>query len=587
MKANDMSLKKVFEDFYLVPAFQREYVWKERQVGALLKDFFTDSEASEIFYLGNIIVENESTGSENHFNVIDGQQRLTTCLLILCAIRDIMNVQNVRVSPELLGLISAETVDTVTLIDRLDVRVNLQYEDSQDALKDIVQGSTQKSRKQFRGKGYSESSKRIVKAYETIYEWLSNNYTSDNLKLFATSFYNRTRFIRIEAENLAGALRVFELINYRGVTLSAQDLLKNLLFMNANGEETKLDAKWKSFIEELEQVDSQPARFLRYFIMARYEGAVIRKDQVYSWFADEKNRKKCLLSKGNWAPLMETLLDTVRAHRLMLEGKSPRGADCYPLTNLELLGGASMRQHYILLMTAFDLEPEDFELLASRVEDLMFCSLIANVSPRDLEKPFAKWGLMISKINSHGELLEFLEKELDPEIRRLAPKVKENLERLDDRALPKHLKYVLAKIEAHLRQLKHGKAESLASLMDNRYQVEHISSFHSDWEKHGVSKEDVLAGSGTLGDLVLLEVTINTSIQDAPFAKKRPEYQKSEILLARSIAEDLGVGLETRQRRMARLLQQFEEWNDASIQNRCDMLMSISTEIWPFLQEVK
>jgi len=80
-----------------IPIYQRTYTWDaDKQVDKLhddIKDFgeeYKDNKRAE-YYIGNVIVKNQTRGLITERVVIDGQQRITTSILILCAIRDIYN----------------------------------------------------------------------------------------------------------------------------------------------------------------------------------------------------------------------------------------------------------------------------------------------------------------------------------------------------------------------------------------------------------------------------------------------------------------------------------------------------------------
>src|ERR1700719_255362 len=90
--SEDMTLRRVFQDFYKVPDYQREYVWAEAgpkgergdEVEQLLKDIqrefesATKDDAPE-YFIGTIVV---CPSGQNVFELIDGQQRTTTAFLI-------------------------------------------------------------------------------------------------------------------------------------------------------------------------------------------------------------------------------------------------------------------------------------------------------------------------------------------------------------------------------------------------------------------------------------------------------------------------------------------------------------------------
>jgi uncharacterized protein with ParB-like and HNH nuclease domain len=90
IESQDLTLHTLFTAFYAVPSFQREYVWEERQVEQLLRDIYDEftaegsSDNSE-YFIGSIVV---CAGADGVFDLIDGQQRMTTTYLVLCVIRD-------------------------------------------------------------------------------------------------------------------------------------------------------------------------------------------------------------------------------------------------------------------------------------------------------------------------------------------------------------------------------------------------------------------------------------------------------------------------------------------------------------------
>src|SRR5689334_9698170 len=95
IESRDYTLEELFQDFYVVKAYQREYVWEEKQVLELLKDVydpFLDNKYGSDWecFIGSIIV----CKSQELYELIDGQQRMTTAYLILCAVRDFIQKLN-------------------------------------------------------------------------------------------------------------------------------------------------------------------------------------------------------------------------------------------------------------------------------------------------------------------------------------------------------------------------------------------------------------------------------------------------------------------------------------------------------------
>jgi len=84
-----LNIKKLFsEDEYLIPIYQRNYAWGETEIDQLIQDIVDSllkNDNSAMYYLGSLIVDEPKDGK---FETIDGQQRLTTLFIILCALKN-------------------------------------------------------------------------------------------------------------------------------------------------------------------------------------------------------------------------------------------------------------------------------------------------------------------------------------------------------------------------------------------------------------------------------------------------------------------------------------------------------------------
>lgn len=80
----DKEIRKVFETgYYNIPRFQRPYSWEKEQIVEFWNDTIKDSESD--YFIGSIVVYKKT---DDLFGIVDGQQRLTTITMILCAVRD-------------------------------------------------------------------------------------------------------------------------------------------------------------------------------------------------------------------------------------------------------------------------------------------------------------------------------------------------------------------------------------------------------------------------------------------------------------------------------------------------------------------
>ena len=86
VRAQESSLKSIFgpSERLCMPPYQRSYSWTEREAGELLTDLLDAAETGTPHFVGAVVL-NRGT-EEGLLEIVDGQQRLTTCVLLLAAL---------------------------------------------------------------------------------------------------------------------------------------------------------------------------------------------------------------------------------------------------------------------------------------------------------------------------------------------------------------------------------------------------------------------------------------------------------------------------------------------------------------------
>ena len=393
-----------------MPDYQREYVWETEQVEQLLTDINgelagNDPAAAPEYFIGSIVV---CPGADGVLELIDGQQRMTTLFLILCAIRDRLKELSKTSLDALSHQIAATSVD-VTGREHFRYRLDLQYEDSGDILVRVAEGQSSEA-----DRAGTRSIANIRNAYSVALEFLMREFRDDAsaLRGFYGYLINKVKLIRIQTQDVAKALKIFETINDRGVGLDSMDLLKNLLFMKAKRDDFEnLKTRWKELQDIIFEMGEKPLRFLRYFIFSRYDVETLREDEIYGWFS--KNEKLCGYASK---PLdfAKDLLSAAQAYRNFLNGKSYDGKKNRFLENLQLLGGKAARQHLILLLAGRHLPADLFDQLAREVEELFFNYVITREQTRDFERNFARWAVELRKSEGKADLAQFIAQRFVP-----------------------------------------------------------------------------------------------------------------------------------------------------------------------------
>ena len=261
-----LNIDDCFKNHYIVPDYQREYVWQESQIEQMLSDIETayTENPDKVYFMGMTVVY----GGGNTLELIDGQQRITTFFIILCAIINIYEKNKITSNVFKTRIYSPVLEDDGTEKD--EFCLTLQYSDSTKCLSDIFHGITPND---IDMEKHTEADQRLYEAYVSVLNYLTNNFNEfDDLKRFAVYFFKKVQFVQIEAKDISDALKIFETINERGVGLNPMDLLKNMIFMQVSRDDFHaLNNSWKSIIKQLEDIKEKPLRFLRYYITATYD----------------------------------------------------------------------------------------------------------------------------------------------------------------------------------------------------------------------------------------------------------------------------------------------------------------------------
>lgn len=581
--SQDITVGELFKDFYTVPDYQREYVWSDEQVEQLLEDVLaeksdgTSPEKAAEYFIGSIVV---CPGEGGVWELIDGQQRVTTLFILLCAIRDHLKASGLTPPPPLTAQIADSSVDILgQATDRY--RLDLQYEDSGDVLAQIADAKPVSTKPA----DLTRSMANIINSYRVARTFLQRESTTnpDAAKHFYGYLVNKVKLIRIRTEDVAKALKVFETINDRGVGLDSMDLLKNLLFMHANREAfEKLKDTWKHLQDILYRAGEKPLRFLRYFILSSYDVEILREDEIYAWL--RKNASLCGY-KERPVEFAGTLVTAAKAYGNFLRGEDVHGKKDPYLQSLRLLGGSSARQHLVLLLSGRHLEPQLFHRLAREVESLFFCYVITREPTRDFERNFAQWAMELRKCKTLEDIESLVAKRFGPAKAGLRPRFEDALLRLSADSLQQYrLKYLLAKLTQHVEQMAYGETEGnkwLASFVDPSIEIEHILPQNASAAARAeFADSNWLSYVQLLGNLALVEKPINASLGNRPYNEKKGVYPSSQFLLTRAVSKLPEVGSKTKINAAVAALHAFSSWSPKSIEDRQKDLKALAMEVW-------
>ncbi|MDF7824688.1 DUF262 domain-containing HNH endonuclease family protein [Pontiellaceae bacterium B12227] len=592
IKANVHSITKLKDYFFLVPDYQREYVWKvDDHVEQFLEDI--DNEYDEAanqqqsYFIGSIILV-ENGGK---YDVIDGQQRLTTIVLALCALRDLLNQHELdekqkKYYKNIEEWLSDFDIET----DETQVRLELQYEDSKDYLSKMVID------KRYEG----ERTSSIVKmqgAYECIKSHLLGYQDNgiDSLVSFARYFLTKIELVVIESENLSNALKIFETINQRGAGLNAMDLVKNLLFSEAKDAEFQLiKEKWKYITANLQACgeDQSPLRFLRYFMMARYHDGILREDEIYKWIISAEGKKATCYESRPLDLARELEKMSKRYSDLVNATMHKKDGGDYPtVTRIGFINKYKSRQHLILLLALkVDCKKEVIEGLAEQLESFFFFGNTLGVQAKYNERLFTQWAIKLRPVSTTEALTEVVSETILPYIQKTVGTFRQAfLSRSHWHYNPQYRqRYVLGALEnTLLRQA--GLPEKGMEFFDS-LQIEHIlpqTPKNDALPEEFPDRDNYNHTVSLLGNVTLLESTINQAVNKCNdllgtwFSDKQTEYTKSNVISTALLNHEHSIGSNTQfNRAKGEYKYSFTEWTKKSISDRQQILLRLAFETW-------
>jgi uncharacterized protein with ParB-like and HNH nuclease domain len=303
---------------FLIPDYQRPYAWEENQCQTLWDDIFTFAfpdnnyqkfEKNEEYFLGSIVTfENENNKKE----VIDGQQRLTTLMLLLRAFyAKFGNMQddNSKSTRDRIAQCLWKTDEFGKAdLNVLKIDSEVATDNDKDQFLDILKtGIVNKDQKSNYAKNYSFFQQKIdvfLSEYPSYFAYLPARILGNCILL------------PIEAESQDTALRIFSTLNNRGLPLSDADIFKAQFYKHYSTKNQKdvFIEKWK----ELEEVSGKIFRPLNGIPMdelfTRYMYFIRSKQGIKSSTTEALRKfyekdKYAILKKDETLPNLKILVD--------------------------------------------------------------------------------------------------------------------------------------------------------------------------------------------------------------------------------------------------------------------------------------
>ncbi len=540
---------------YVVPRFQRDYSWTEDEWDDLWQDILeTCKENKEsAHYMGYLVLQ---TDDNKNFDIIDGQQRMTTLsVLVLAVLKNLQVLQSKNIDPEKnkrreeqLRNTYVGYLDPVTLISKSKLQLNKHNDSFYQTYIVPLQNIPQ------RGLNFSE------KLIKRSFEWFVDRVKKDisdkdgaDLARFIDAVADKLFFTVITVTDELNAFKVFETLNARGVRLSATDLLKNYLFSVVNSEnphETemkKIEERWEKIIGKLGSASFPD--FLRVYWNSRNN--LVRKTDLF------KTIKTSVQNKERVFSLIRELDENADLYAAL---RNPED-ELWEKEQKRYIGDLKMfsvRQPYPFLMAAYNkLEKQDFNKLLKACSIASFrYNVICNLHTGEQEKVYNDIAFNIAK----GELKTAVD--VIAKLKAVYPEDGVFGSAFADKELStiasrnkKIARYILFAIEKHL-------SNSDYDFESEKYSIEHIlpESPGQEWDDYDENMDSPFIYR--LGNYTLLTQSENRDIGNKNYNEKKEIYSKSCFQITKKIAED------------------NTAWDRERIANRQKMMAKWATSIW-------
>lgn len=289
--AEKVLFKKLFsEDFwFVIPEYQRSYVWQSDNINELMDDlkYAFKNQPNGEYFLGSIVLRKTNEEKFNEYEVLDGQQRLTTFLLMMSVLRD--KSDNIKVKNSTQKAIYQEEDD----IQDIPERVRLTYkirENTEEFFDNIViadQGTKDDNSLDKYMHTDNKSVSNMAKAIKTMEQNLNE---AEDIKGFTRFVLNNALFIYVATDNMQDAFRLFTILNNRGIPLTAADILKS-----ENISNIKLDRNKEKYARIWEGIEDDRCEGFDRFL--QFIRTIIVKEKARLSILDEFEKKIYAVNK--------------------------------------------------------------------------------------------------------------------------------------------------------------------------------------------------------------------------------------------------------------------------------------------------
>ena len=546
--SNTQTLRQVSERYQqlIVSDYQRSYSWQREQIDELLSDLFECTKHDvQSHFLGTLILQERP--EDRSAEIVDGQQRLTTCFMIVACLRDnIKRLPDGKLSPsdpdsrdiDVLGiaedfLLYSTSYSSFRLLPSRFVR---------DLMNKYVFSSESKGRElPKKDKEVTLAFRKGVKIVRSVIEADIETYFTPEHKLrrihsLLETLLTKFVLLVVTTTSTNQSLDIFLTLNNRGLPLGPSDLVRGELMKTIGGpldriQLSDLQAKMLHEWEEMVEQVKDPEVFLRHYLVSESTAKVQKRkvfDVVQRLVAknSDSNDDDVKTAKQFWSNLNDA---AAIYNKIISASTGCPDTDFY----LNLLDGL-VKSHRIMLLKVLsaDLDTAQRRAIVRLVFVLSYRWTLAGDNAQQLEDFYQRQCSLLSNADDYSALISNLRHAIGS----VQLNVKEELIPDADKSFV--TKALLASVNRHL---SHGANEYK---FDRKVHIEHIApkATTDEWisKLHisdGGSDYDSSTIVSSIGNLTLLDEGLNKQASCRPYDEKKLRYEKSNYIVTRDLTK--------------------------------------------------
>jgi uncharacterized protein with ParB-like and HNH nuclease domain len=600
MKAYARSIFHLFDGKrrYVVPLFQRQYVWnREKQWEPLWEDISRvaerrwENETGPPHFLGAMVLDQIRTYGNQvpaHL-IIDGQQRLTTFQIILAALREV--ARDVDAS-DFADEVQRYLENTGIMENRDEERFKMwPSKVDQEAFKIVIDPTFSKEMESY----YKMNSSLLLQAYQYFHSTVNDYVMTGEANRRVENLYQVLRqdleVVSIELDGDDDPQVIFETLNARGEPLLPSDLLRNFLFWRASRKNEEKDVLyekyWLPFDQKFWKHEERLGRlkrpridiFMQHFLECQ-EGQEVNIGRLFHEY-------KTWINGSNPFETVEAELKSLTNYagifRQLIEADPealPYGLFFWRLKQIDV---GTIYPLLLHILNHPNQAEQDIAGMLLDLESYLFRRLICGLTPKNYNRIFLQ---LIRDLIKDGFSRENLQKSLlhmsgDAGIwpdDRIFGEAWINRHIYIELKPAQRIVVIMKAIEDDLRKAKSEEItihsaltvehilpqnwEKTWPLTDGTYAKDHFSRIVEGLQNPEADQRDSLLH--TFGNLTLLTHPLNSAVSNGRWEEKGPEICKQSALA------------------LNRDFQDYPNWDVEEIRNRSRWLFDIAKKIWPY-----